>query len=291
MDADSRTKLDKTELGEILAGGLSPAQRAQLAERLETHPDQRAELERLGQLAEIIRQPSPQLEQIDLVERVRQARQRVSVATSDRRVSWGLRRWLTLSAVCASALLAVAALYESTTGHRWRTRPGFEEAVHGFRAKSAASGTPSPERWCALHAFAVASPARAAQPLGDHLPGDSGLLFAYTNLGPRPYSHLMIVARDAQARVHWYYPAFAQADTDPAAVPIVAGRSRVELPDLVRQALAPGPLTIYGLFLHKPLHVSQIEAMLNALPLGTDTSERLPLHDAGQIVLRTTVMR
>jgi hypothetical protein len=90
---------------------------------------------------------------------------------------------------------------------------------------------------------------------------NDGLLLAYSN----PTAHLrylMIFAVDRSGRVYWYHPAFERAGEDPAAVAIRTQAFGVELGDEIHQALPPGPLTMFALFLPQPRTVLEVEAMV-----------------------------
>jgi hypothetical protein len=133
-----------------------------------------------------------------------------------------------------------------------------EKAQPEFRRKSA-SGTSDPRvRWIALNVFRL-SGNEAPTPLGDTLQPQDGLIFQYTNLGPSPFSYLMVFAIDEEDRVYWYYPAFLDESSDPPAIPIQTGASRVGLHEVIGHPYAEGQLTIFALFSDNELLVSDIE--------------------------------
>jgi hypothetical protein len=115
-----------------------------------------------------------------------------------------------------------------------------------------------------------------AAPLANRLSPEDALLFAYSNSGEAAFSYLMIFALDERGEVFWYYPAYTDAMTDPAAISITAGASEVILPEHVRQSLQRGALVIYGLFSHTPVRVSTIEAWAKELVANGAWQARSP---------------
>ena len=125
--------------------------------------------------------------------------------------------------------------------------------------------------------------------------GDDALLFSYSNGGPEPFSHLMIFGVDTAGRVFWYHPAFTDAATDPTSLPIGGGQVDVELPEQVRHQLAPGHLTIYGLFTRQPLGVKAVEQEVarlrsQAAGEGGQPAPRLGFDRSGQHLIEIEVV-
>ena len=110
-----------------------------------------------------------------------------------------------------------------------------------------------------LHVFRATQGVVA--PVAGQIHAGDGLLFAYSNPGTA-YSHLMVFASDQRGHVYWYYPAYLRPGEDPKAVAIEPHRAGVELREVIRQPLPPGPLRLYALFLPAPVPVSEIEARL-----------------------------
>jgi hypothetical protein len=110
-----------------------------------------------------------------------------------------------------------------------------------------------------LHVFRAS--AGAVEPLAGQLHTGDGLLFAYSNPGDT-YRHLMVFADDGRGRVYWYYPPYQREGEDPAAVTIERHRAGVELREVIRQPLAPGPLRLHALFLTAPVTVRDVEERL-----------------------------
>jgi hypothetical protein len=166
-----------------------------------------------------------------------------------------------------------------------------------LRVKSA--GTVAEDRWIGIAAFRVGSEG-VAQPLaaGDAAsviaPGD-GLVVRYTNLGPAPFGYLMVLGIDAAREIHWYFPAYEVAGSDPASLPIQREGTNIALPDVIHHELATGPLVIYAVFTREPLHVLAVERDLAALfargAWDPAAPPRLPFAGAGQDVVRANVIR
>jgi hypothetical protein len=95
------------------------------------------------------------------------------------------------------------------------------------------------------------------------------LLASYFNLDKAP-AYLLAFAVDRQGELHWAYPGYEDAKTDPQAVrlePLQMHRALSE--SVVLEALPAGPLQLVTILSRRPLHVSQIEA-LRASERGLD---------------------
>jgi hypothetical protein len=102
---------------------------------------------------------------------------------------------------------------------------------------------------------------------GSVVRADEALAFAYGNpqTGDRPAArYLMVFAHDEGGRVFWYWPAWTDPAAPPRALPITptAAGQGTELGESVRQPLAPGKLTVVGLFCGRALDVVTVEAAL-----------------------------
>jgi hypothetical protein len=111
------------------------------------------------------------------------------------------------------------------------------------------------------------------------------LLFSYTNLGAQPFDYLMIFAKDADAEVRWFYPAYESAAENPLSIAIARGRANVPLGELVQQEVADGPLALYALFTTRPLSVLEVEAWLkqrgsqaNEAPVADGVLQRIEIR-------------
>jgi hypothetical protein len=80
-------------------------------------------------------------------------------------------------------------------------------------------------------------------------------------------AHLMAFAWDAAGDVHWLYPAYLDARTNPRSVPITPGARDRLLNDVVQpEALSAGPLRLVTLVAPTPLTVKDVEARLAQTP-------------------------
>jgi hypothetical protein len=122
-------------------------------------------------------------------------------------------------------------------------------------------------------ALAVSETQRA----GGVIHAGESLAFSYVSPASLGACCVMVFARDTAGHVYWFWPAWENAglENDPQSLPIAASGSPVELTEAVRHELAPGPLTIVGLFTPKPLHVRQVEA---AVANGLDGLQAFPGH-------------
>ena len=161
-----------------------------------------------------------------------------------RRFGW--RSWVlaggALAAAAAIAFLIVPATgidrgIFSARGHRvpWTQKVGVE--VWAIEA--------SPRK---LEAGAMLSPATA-------------IVASYHNVDAAA-AYLLVFAVDARGEVHWAYPGFEDAKTDPAAVRLEPLQMKKVLPDSVMlDELPAGPMELITLISREPLHVSRIESL------------------------------
>lgn len=190
-------------------------------------------------------------------------------------------RLAVLGALAAAAIVVIAVRFPSRDARR------ADPIARGGMAD--VTGAP------AIHVFRSVSE-HAAEPIGAGIHAREGLLFAYTNPDPQ-LRYLMIFAvaeTDTQAvAVHWYYPAYRRLGEDPEAVSILPGTTGMELGEEIRQALRPGAVRIYALFLREPHHVLEIESLVRQLieePRRPVTEEtHLPLAGSVQSSLLVQV--
>jgi hypothetical protein len=119
----------------------------------------------------------------------------------------------------------------------------------------------------ALSIFRV-PPGGAAERVGAVVRAGDGLAFAYRSPAPAGATHLMVFATDRTGRVYWFWPAFTDPASDPAALAIGVAETSVELPEAIRHRLPSGPLTMHALFARRPYRVSEIEAAVAARGLA-----------------------
>lgn len=163
-----------------------------------------------------------------------------------------MSRWMGFAAAAAIALLVSAGLLLT----RSQESPAPEDE---FRVKSAAPERDTRSRWIAFNAFRLSEKAQPEQ-VRDSLHPNDGLLFSYTNLGPKPFSYMMIFGMDDHRRVYWYYPAFLDAKDNPTSIPIDRDVSRAGLREVIAHPYAEGSLTLFALFSDNILSVSDIES-------------------------------
>jgi len=254
-------------LAAYLEGEVTASESAALEAQLAEMPAARRRLARLNDTRAALGAPIPELEAIDLAPAIGRAL-RAPAPVARRRVPF----WAGF--LTAGALATVAALV------LW-LRPADE-----FRVKSASGGDDrAADRWAGVQVYHVDGSGKP-QRLGDHLSGREGLLFSYTNLGPRPFESLMIFAVDARGEVRWFYPAYDSRGTNPASVPIKRGEAEVALSDAVYHDLPAGPLVLYGVFSHRPLRVLDVESVVGG-PHGAPA--RLPFADVAVRRVRTQI--
>ncbi len=237
--------------------GLSPADEARLRTHLPACADCRAAyesylaVERLG--AERLAPRERLAAALGLPSEAKRPHRRV--------LQWGLG---VASMVGAVILLLVG------TSSRPATLPGHAITARGM----AIEGTEKPE----VAVFRVKGEQDSVRATDIVSPGDE-LAFAYRNEVGK--SFLMIFAIDGAGHVAWYHPAWTDPADNPTAVPITRQVGFKELPEAVRQPLQGPSLTVYALFMDKPLDVRSVEDRVAHGPLTPDTA-------AGE-VLRTLV--
>ncbi len=103
-----------------------------------------------------------------------------------------------------------------------------------------------------------------SQPLS---PGDA-FAVRFVNPGQARY-YLAAFAMDAAGTVHWIYPEYADATTDPRSVLLPATQQETLLPQVVEpDRPARGPLQVVALLTSAPVSVKQVEAALREASSG-----------------------
>jgi uncharacterized membrane protein YphA (DoxX/SURF4 family) len=297
--------LSSRTLAAFLEGEVTRSEAAEIEAQLRDCAVSRRRLDRLDELRGALTAVPEELDGVDLIDGVRQAiaaapplggvdvvddvRRVIAVAppredVRARRTVW--RRTATFAA--AAVVMAVVAGVAV-----WRSA-GPAPVEEGVRAKSAAPGV-AEDRWVGIDVFRLGDDG-LARPLGNaaQLRSGDGLVLRYTNLGREPFGYVMVFAVDAARAVHWYYPAYEVAGSDPTSVGIQRGNS-IALEDAVRHDLPPGPLIIYGLFTRAPLGVGAVERTVAAVIAHGDwdaaAPPRLPIEGSGQHIVRIDVTR
>ena len=260
-------ELSTEELVRYLQGEMTRSESEETEKRVADSRRAQERLAELRQMTDALRRPPDWVASADLTAGVASRIRQVEPAAVRRRPRRAL--WLSAGAVAAAAaiLLFVAP---------WRSDGGGPEEP---RAKGGA--TTDPDRWVGI-GLANAN----GEPIGDTMPR-GGVMVSYTNLGPEPYSHLMVFALDGGGEIRWFYPAWQEEAANPTAIPIEPGVAERVLPDLVEHQFMQGGVVVYGLFLRRAATVREVEA---ALAGKTWTARsRLPFPDSGQHWIATLV--
>ncbi len=244
-----RRTLESTTLAAYLENEVTASEAAAIEAELAVNPEARRRLEQLRRIRDAMTAPVPELDDVDLVAGIR-AKAQLPVPRHSR-----LGRWFAGAAI--AAVFGVAIVVASTKGER----------VAEFRAKSA-GGPHDPARWSGIQVYRIAS-SGAPELVARQLHRNDGLLFSYSNLGPQPFAHLMIVAVAADGRIFWFHPAYQHAGTNPISIDIAAGEAAALLGEVIHHDFAPGHLGIYGIFTQEPLRVLQVERWLRQAKDGS----------------------
>lgn len=105
--------------------------------------------------------------------------------------------------------------------------------------------------------------------------------FAVRYLNPTSQTqYLAAFAVDAAGAVHWIFPAYLDAATDPSSVPLAPATDERLLPQLVApEKPAPGPMRVFTLTSPKPTSVKRVEESLRDAPPGTSAGPALARLD------------
>lgn len=96
---------------------------------------------------------------------------------------------------------------------------------------------------------------------GSQVTSGVALVASYHNVNDTP-AYLMVFGRDAQGELHWVYPGFEDAKSDPESVRLLPLQTRQALPDsVVLDNLPAGTLELVCLITREPLRVSRIESL------------------------------
>lgn len=276
----SRRRVSTERLVRHVLGDLSGDQRDETARAI---ADSRREGEREAQVRGMVAalgRPPAWTEAVDLVADVRAAIDRERAAgghrasdatapTARRRGWWPAagRGWLVGGGAAAAAALVAITVIGRERGAAGGDpasggSAGSEVAASAVRPKGPADPSVDPDRWVGIR-LALARAGGDAVPItpGERI-GRGELQVWYTNLGPRPYSRLMVFAVDAAGQVRWLYPAHEREDADPEAIAIEPGVTDRLLPDRIEHDLAPGRVVVCGVFLREPSTVKQVERAL-----------------------------
>lgn len=96
---------------------------------------------------------------------------------------------------------------------------------------------------------------------GTRISPGAALVAGYYNIDSAP-AYLMVFGRDARGELHWLYPGFEDAKSDPASVRLEPLQPRRVLPDsVVFDHLPLGSLELVSLITRDPVRVSRVEAI------------------------------
>lgn len=239
------------ELAEYAEGEVTASDAAEMEQHLKDSPDDRRRLTRVGEVMAALRDTA-EVDDVDLLPALRtQIAKEGRVAKTPRRRGFSMRHWGLMAAGMIGVMVPMFLFLEQAGSEATDTE--------GFTAKTARSQVDARSRWISLNVFRLSGNTEPA-PLQKTLHADDGVLFAYTNLGPEPFSHLMVFAVDDRRQVYWYYPAFLDVRDDPEGIAIEKGVSRAGLQEVVVHPFPEGTVTIYGLFSDEPHTVSEVEA-------------------------------
>ena len=94
--------------------------------------------------------------------------------------------------------------------------------------------------------------------------------FAVRYVNPTDDTHyLAAFAVDAVGTVHWIFPDYVDASTDPPSIPLASAKDERLLPQVVApEKPAPGPMRVVTLTSREPATVKRIEGVLRGAPAG-----------------------
>jgi hypothetical protein len=279
------SSLQLSDLLRYAESEVTASEAQEIEEQLNRNAAASEQLDRIQEIVAAVAQPDRELAEIDLVDRVHQGIETLPAASRPQRRSRArIAAFTTAAGLAAAAALTLVLVW-----------PGLDSAPtesEQFRPKAAGPAAAGRERWVGLKAFEATGAAQPS-PLDEELARQSGLLFSYTNLGPKPYRYLAVFAVDRAGQVYWYFPAFLSAAENPLSIPIEQGVADAELAEIVRHDFNPGPLAIYGAFSDQVLSVSEIEALVSgevaAGRLDVSSPAELPLRGAAQQIMKVEI--
>jgi hypothetical protein len=258
---------DCSDLVLFLEGEVTQTRAEEIKAHLAVCQPCRERLEQDKQIVEALSVTDSELERSDLVSLIRSRNLQSSKPVPRR---FGLLPLCLGAAAAAGLAIVMVVLHLSSSSE--------------FGVKGTSPGAFEQDRWVGLQVYQVRGADAQPSRLGEELSSGADLLFSYSNTGKDPFKCLMVFAIDSQGAVHWFYPAFLEAGSDPASIEISPGE-RIELRERIRHAYAPGTLTIIGLFTRAPVRVSEVEA-LDMRGGGA----RIPVEDSAQRVVTTRVL-
>jgi hypothetical protein len=178
------------------------------------------------------------------------------------------RSWAGIIAAGLSAAAAVVLALRLTGGPPSSDESRF--AARGRGTAKVAASSPLEGR-VSLHLLRLATPAPVVVRSGDAVDTADAFVCAYRNVGSTE-AHVLVFGVDARAAVHWLYPEFTDAATDPESATLgVAAEDMTMRTSVVLEAPAPGPMHVYAVVTEETHHVSEIEN----LPAGDLSASEL----------------
>jgi hypothetical protein len=111
---------------------------------------------------------------------------------------------------------------------------------------------------------------------GERIENGDGFSFVVSNRFGRDV-YLCLFAIDSAQAVHWFYPSYTDAATEPQAIRVPATPAIMSLSQGVTpEGLAPGRLSVVALFLARPVRVAEVEKIVSEAALSA-IAQRLPV--------------
>ncbi|MBN2494310.1 MAG: hypothetical protein JXR96_06965 [Deltaproteobacteria bacterium] len=199
---------------------------------------------------------------------------------AERGRSFWSARWVWAGAAAAVMLIAAVPMWLYS---RAEPRPDTEFAARGGPSGDA-------DAWVSIQIF-KATPGGYEPAIGQIAPDDA-LAFAYDKRARSGYGFLMILAVDQRGEIFWYYPAYEDASSDPASIPVDDTLAARPLRDEIQHALRPGALRVFSVFSRQALRVKAVEAMVEAdwqRAGSIERLQRLSIPGTGQHTLLLSV--
>lgn len=228
-------------------------------ETLAAWADGQLTVERHRQLAQHLGQCARCAEQAARVSGLQRSLQRLTLAPESPAFTAALRGKLAgartrrrssllgIAGALAGALLVALALGRTSPPDGLAARGGGSGSRFGFEVRAHLPGR---------------APLRVRE--GQRLDARSGYAFVVHNRSHKQ-QYLMLFAVDAASEVHWFYPAFLDPGSDPESLRIPETPAVRALPEgITPERPAPGAFRIVGLFSPGPLHISEVEARVQA---------------------------
>jgi hypothetical protein len=112
---------------------------------------------------------------------------------------------------------------------------------------------------------------------GARIGSQTAFTASYRNLEEKQPVHLLLFGVDARGELHWLYPAFTDAHTDPAAIRLPFNRQETALPESVLlDDPALGTLRLFSVVTPDAVHVSTIESLPRSELTPATLERRLP---------------